>query len=559
VTRPKNRFGAELPAEALEDFEKYLSWWRDGAKTEIEVGDEEGIAKARETDPKHVVSLVYRGSMCLWPEFADPDTIDVERWFITEKPLSLGDKILAADYVGDCTLCGASTDDETPGDRDCQMCSGDGSAQYWFEDFVADPAPLPAESDSAIGQNQQAGEGGNSDTQQYDDSERYTKLDDNVYVDEETDETVIVLTPEERGTITIPDLVRAKEERDLARSKEEGGNSDTQQYDDSERYTKLDDNWGRTKAEKEARKERWGEFKAETLINLGVTASIPRFGFKDNPEKLDKLLRQNANRGDVWSFLDLGLIAKKLGQIDEAESWWSQAHDGGHERGSLNNAGMWEALGDLERAKKWLLKGAEAGHENAMEKLISLAQTLEDSDLFDFWTAQLESHNQSVKAAEHEAAAKIDAEAKELATEEHSDNPDSLYKLGRIYYHQWGKKEQARVLYEKAAQLGHAGAMGSLGFMAKYDDQDDAEAKRWYQSAAEAGSLTDCYSLGRLLINNGELSAGRTWLERAADGNYGSAITDLAEISYIEGDIPGAVELLSKYAENSKRTKEQPQ
>ena len=534
---PKNDFGAELPADALEDFEKYLSWSKDGAKTEIEVDDEEGIAKAREADPQYVVSLVYGGgsgppgaSMYLWPEFADPGMEDVERWFITEKPLSLGDEIrLAADFIGDCTLCGASTDDETPGDRDCQMCSGDGSAQYWFEDFVADPALLTAESDLSTGQNQQAEEGGNSDTQQYDDSERYTKLDENVYVDEETDETVIVLTPEERGTITMSDLI------------------------------KFVDPWGRTKAEKEAQTELWEEFKAETLINLGGTASIPRFGYKDNPEKLDKLLRQNANRGDVWSLLRLGIRAKELGQIDEAESWWSKAHDGGHERGSLNNAGMWEALGDLERAKKWLLKGAEAGHENAIEKLISLAQTLDDSDLFDFWTAQLESHKQSVKAAERDEAAKIAAEAKELATEEHSDNPDSLYKLGGIYYHRWGKKEQARVLYEKAAQLGHAGAMGSLGFMAQYDAKDDAEAKRWYQSAAEAGSLIDCRSLGRLLIDNGELSAGRTWLERAADGNDGSAIGDLAEISFIEEDIPAALQLLSKYAENSKRTKEQPQ
>ncbi len=62
-----------------------------------------------------------------------------------------------------------------------------------------------------------------NDTQSYDDSEQYEKLDDNVYVDEETNETVMVLTPEERGTITIADLVRAKEERDLARAKEEGG------------------------------------------------------------------------------------------------------------------------------------------------------------------------------------------------------------------------------------------------------------------------------------------------------------------------------------------------
>ena len=37
-----------------------------------------------------------------------------------------------------------------------------------------------------------------NDTEGYDESDRYEKLDEQVYVDLETDETVIVLTPEER-------------------------------------------------------------------------------------------------------------------------------------------------------------------------------------------------------------------------------------------------------------------------------------------------------------------------------------------------------------------------
>lgn len=38
-----------------------------------------------------------------------------------------------------------------------------------------------------------------NDTAGYDDSERYDKIDENVYIDNETDETVIVATPEERA------------------------------------------------------------------------------------------------------------------------------------------------------------------------------------------------------------------------------------------------------------------------------------------------------------------------------------------------------------------------
>ena len=38
-----------------------------------------------------------------------------------------------------------------------------------------------------------------NDTEGYDENTRYEKLEDNVYVDLETDETVVVLTPEERA------------------------------------------------------------------------------------------------------------------------------------------------------------------------------------------------------------------------------------------------------------------------------------------------------------------------------------------------------------------------
>jgi hypothetical protein len=37
-----------------------------------------------------------------------------------------------------------------------------------------------------------------NDTEGYDENTRYEKLEDNVYIDLETDETVFVLTPEER-------------------------------------------------------------------------------------------------------------------------------------------------------------------------------------------------------------------------------------------------------------------------------------------------------------------------------------------------------------------------
>jgi len=142
---PKNHFGAELPQEALEEFAKFVSWWKDGEKVEVEIDDEDGILRARDTDPKFVASLEYLGtrggsSMFYVPGFSDPDTSDVERWVISQKPLPFGYELLAADHVGQyCTLCGAILDDEPrpQDDGSCDMCSGSGSAQYWFEDFLS--------------------------------------------------------------------------------------------------------------------------------------------------------------------------------------------------------------------------------------------------------------------------------------------------------------------------------------------------------------------------------------------------------------------------------------
>ena len=141
---PKNHFGAELPHEALEDFSKYWSWWTDGEKVEVEVEieDEDGILQAKNADPQLVASLEYRGSrggssMFYVPGFSDPETSDVERWVICEKPLPFGDELMVADHMGEyCTLCGAVFNEPKPeDDSSCDMCSGEGSAQYWFEDF----------------------------------------------------------------------------------------------------------------------------------------------------------------------------------------------------------------------------------------------------------------------------------------------------------------------------------------------------------------------------------------------------------------------------------------
>ena len=137
----RNHFGAELPAESLDAFQVFKAWWESGKWTEVEIDDEAGIAQVQALDPRRVVSLAYLGtrgssSMFLMPGFLDPDTDDVERWFISEQPVQFGDFPVAADFMGDCTLCRNSLEFESGSETDCEMCAGDDSVQYWFEDFI---------------------------------------------------------------------------------------------------------------------------------------------------------------------------------------------------------------------------------------------------------------------------------------------------------------------------------------------------------------------------------------------------------------------------------------
>jgi hypothetical protein len=136
---------APLPESMRGKFEQYQTWSSAGEVQEIGLEDsEEDIQKARESDPDYVATLKYLGldahPMWIMRGFEEPDGDTVERWYLSSAPWpfqqtgTVSERMIQADYLGPCTLCNPEGD-EASLDDECPECEGDGSTQYWFEDF----------------------------------------------------------------------------------------------------------------------------------------------------------------------------------------------------------------------------------------------------------------------------------------------------------------------------------------------------------------------------------------------------------------------------------------
>lgn len=88
----------------------------------------------------------------------------------------------------------------------------------------------------------------------YDDNGRYEKIKDGVYRDLETNETVFLVSPDEQQQ-WAPIIQQKRKEQEEQRSA----------------------------------KDRWDLFRAEVLLTLGVSPSIPDFLERSDPEKYEEL------------------------------------------------------------------------------------------------------------------------------------------------------------------------------------------------------------------------------------------------------------------------------
>ena len=89
-----------------------------------------------------------------------------------------------------------------------------------------------------------------------------------------------------------------------------------------------------------------------------------------------------------------------------------------------------------------------------------------------------------------------------LITASTHQNTDALYELANCYFESLagkGSEQQAFLLYEKAARLGHSNAMNNLADMylnGESTEVDEKKALYWFERAAELGVAEAMYTLG---------------------------------------------------------------
>ena len=92
---------------------------------------------------------------------------------------------------------------------------------------------------------------------------------------------------------------------------------------------------------------------------------------------------------------------------------------------------------------------------------------------------------------------------------------------------EYDEPAEARRWYERAAAHDHAGAMFKLGVLV--EDDDPAEARRWYERAAAHDHTDAMYNLGVLLEDSDPVEAPQ-WYERAAAHDHAGAMYNLGDL-----------------------------
>jgi uncharacterized protein len=121
-------------------------------------------------------------------------------------------------------------------------------------------------------------------------------------------------------------------------------------------------------------------------------------------------------------------------------------------------------------------------------------------------------------------------------------DPEEVFQEARR--HLLGKEvprdpEKALELMKEAAEAGHAGALGGVGYFYASGvgvPKDPGEAARWFRKGAEAGSPKAQFNLGSVLLAGAGVpkdeAEGRTWIERAAEAGFPEAQARMGQMYF---------------------------
>lgn len=248
---------------------------------------------------------------------------------------------------------------------------------------------------------------------------------------------------------------------------------------------------------------------------------------KLDAENTKKWLENAAERGEVSSMYDLGLLYEEEKNYEEAEKWYKKALGKNYMIPLSRLGNIYEKKGNYKEAEKWYKKGVQNDNRGAIKSLALLYERegnseeseklliklSEKNDFFGMLSLSEKYHNEK----NYEEAEKIDKKLYELGAvdrinligkaEEYKKNYEeaekwyliganqgnieSMLNLG-IFYDKikGGKdKEKSAEWYEKAANLNESKAMYLLAQLYQQDFNDMGLAQKWYLRALKNGRM----------------------------------------------------------------------
>ncbi|WP_428085808.1 tetratricopeptide repeat protein [Candidatus Thioglobus sp.] len=124
-------------------------------------------------------------------------------------------------------------------------------------------------------------------------------------------------------------------------------------------------------------------------------------------------------------------------------------------------------------------------------------------------------------------------------------DPEAQFHLAQ-FHQQRNNYSQAVFYYRKAADQGHSYAQFALAMNlleGRGVIKDENKAQQLFLAAAEAGHIKAQFQLGRLLMNNDQISEARIWLSKASDQALDSAAQLLKDLDAIEHSKQEALKL----------------
>lgn len=257
---------------------------------------------------------------------------------------------------------------------------------------------------------------------------------------------------------------------------------------------------------------------------------------KFDAENTKKWLENAAERGEVSSMYDLGLLYEEEKNYEEAEKWYKKALGKNYMIPLSRLGNIYEKKGDYKEAEKWYKKGVQNDNRGAIKSLALLYERegnseeseklliklSEKNDFFGMLSLSEKYHNEK----NYEEAEKIDKKLYELGA------VDRINLIGKVEEYK-KNYEEAEKWYLIGANQGNIESMLNLGIF--YDKikggKDKEKAAEWYEKAANLNESRAMYLLAQLYQQDfNDMGLAQKWYLRALKNGRMDAKIKLKEI-----------------------------